>query len=50
MNWPRPKANGVLGLWYPWLIQSESLHCGYNSIVFIPMVIGMYYHMFSAGE
>jgi hypothetical protein len=119
MGWPRPKANGLLGLWYPWLIQSEVLHYGYalvmligiwvlrrgfegagrewwtvalviqfwhhiehllligqatahrnlwgkpvpvsvlqlviprvelhlfyNSIVFIPMVIGMYYHMF----
>jgi hypothetical protein len=119
MGWPRPQANGVLGLWYPWLIKSETLHYGYalvmlagiwvlrkgfsgrartwwtvalviqfwhhiehflliwqatthhnfwhkpvpfsilqlvfprvelhlfyNSVVFIPMVIGMYYHMF----
>jgi hypothetical protein len=124
MGWPRPQANGVLGLWYPWLIKSETLHYGYalvmlvgiwvlrkgfsgrartwwtvalviqfwhhiehflliwqatthhnfwhkpvpfsvlqlvfprvelhlfyNSVVFIPMVIGMYYHMFPpAGE
>lgn len=124
MGWPRPQANGILGLWYPWLIQSEVLHytyavvmlagiwvlrkgftglgrkwwtvalviqfwhhiehllliwqatthhnfwhkpvpCSvlqlvfprvelhlfYNSVVFIPMVIGMYYHMFPpAGE
>ena len=119
MGWPRPQANGILGLWYPWLIKSETLHYSYalvmltglwvlrkgftgvarkwwtaalviqfwhhiehfllisqatfhhnfwgkpvpcsilqlffprvelhlfyNSIVFIPMVIGMYYHMF----
>ncbi len=119
MGWPRPRALGLLGLWYPWLIQTEALHYGYalvmligiwvlrkgftgvsytwwmvafwiqfwhhiehflliwqatfhhnfwgkpvpcsvlqlffprvelhlfyNSIVFIPMVIGMYYHMF----
>ena len=119
MGWPRPKANGVVGLFYPWLIKSEVLHYSYalvmligiwvlrkgftglarkwwtvalviqfwhhiehllligqatfhhnlwgkpvpcsvlqlvfprvelhlfyNSIVFIPMVIGMYYHMF----
>jgi hypothetical protein len=119
MGWPRPKANGMLGLFYPWLIKSEVLHyfyalvmligiwvlregftgtgrkwwtvalviqfwhhiehflliyqatthhnfwgkpvpCSvlqlifprvelhlfYNSVVFIPMVIGMYYHMF----
>jgi len=23
MGWPRPKALGLLGLWYPWLIQTE---------------------------
>jgi hypothetical protein len=119
MGWPRPQANGLIGLWYPWLIKSEVLHylyalvmligiwvlrkgftgtgrkwwtvalviqfwhhiehllliiqatthhnfwgkpvpCSvlqlffprvelhlfYNTIVFIPMVIGMYYHMF----
>jgi hypothetical protein len=124
MGWPRPQANGIVGLWYPWLIKSELLHYAYalvmlvgiwvlrkgftgtartwwtvalviqfwhhiehlllitqatmhhnfwgkpvpfsvlqlvfprvelhlfyNSIVFIPMVIGMYYHMFPpAGE
>ena len=26
MGWPRPKANGMIGLWYPWLIKSETLH------------------------
>jgi hypothetical protein len=119
MGWPVPKANGVIGLWFPWMIRSEVLHYSYavvmlvgiwmlrkgfsgkaytwwmvafwiqfwhhiehfllitqatmhhnfwhkpvpfsvlqlvfprvqlhlfyNSIVFIPMVIGMYYHMF----
>jgi hypothetical protein len=119
MGWPRPKANGMLGLIWPNLIKSEQLHYGYalvmlagiwvlrkgftgrartwwtvalviqfwhhiehflliwqatfhhnfwhkpvpcsvlqlffprvelhlfyNSVVFIPMVIGMYYHMF----
>jgi hypothetical protein len=124
LHWPRPMANGILGLWYPWLIKSETLHYGYavvmlagiwvlragfsgrakrwwtvalviqfwhhiehlllisqatlhhnlfgkavpfsvlqlvfprvelhlfyNSVVFVPMVIGMYYHMFPpAGE
>ncbi|WP_446744042.1 hypothetical protein [Silvibacterium acidisoli] len=119
LHWPRPMANGIVGLWYPWLIKSEALHYSYavvmlagiwilrkgftgrartwwtaalviqfwhhiehllligqatfhhnlwhkpvpcsvlqlvfprvelhlfyNSVVFIPMVIGMYYHMF----
>jgi len=121
MHWPRAKALGLLGLYYPWLVQTEALHYGYalvmligiwilrkgftgtshtwwmvafgiqfwhhfehllliyqatfhhnfwhkpvpcsilqlviprvelhlfyNTIVFIPMVIGMYYHMFPA--
>ena len=123
MGWPRPKALGLVGLWYPRLIQTETLHYGYalimlvgiwvrrkgftgraltwwtialviqfwhhiehflliyqatthhnfwhkpvpcsvlqlffprvelhlfyNTIVFIPMVIGMYYHMFPPGN
>ena len=35
MGWPRPQANGILGLWYPWLIQSEVLHYGYAFIMLI---------------
>jgi hypothetical protein len=123
MHWPRPKAGGVLGLWFPWLISSElmhyfyaivmlvgiwvlrkgftgtartwwtvalviqfwhhiehlllitqatmhhnfwnspvpvsvlqlvfprvELHLFYNTIVFVPMVIGMYYHMFPPAD
>ena len=33
-DWPRPKANGILGLWYPWLI-SEILHYGYAVVMLI---------------
>ena len=33
MGWPRPKANGVVGLWYPWLIKSETLHYGYAVVM-----------------
>jgi hypothetical protein len=33
MGWPRPKANGILGLWYPWLIKSEVLHYGYAVVM-----------------
>lgn len=123
LGWPRPLANGIVGLWYPWMIKSETLHYGYalvmliglwvlrkgftglsrkwwtaalviqfwhhiehllligqatfhhnlfgkpvpcsilqlvvprvelhlfyNSIVFVPMVIGMYYHMFPPAD
>ncbi len=38
MHWPRPKAGGILGLWYPWLISSEWLHYGYA----IVMLIGLW--------
>lgn len=39
MHWPRPKANGILGLWYPWLIQSEALHYGYAVVMLIGLWI-----------
>ena len=35
MGWPRPKANGLLGLWYPWLIRSEVLHYGYALVMLV---------------
>lgn len=35
MGWPRPKANGLLGLWYPGLIKSEQLHYGYALVMLI---------------
>lgn len=123
LGWPVPSARGVLGLWFPWLVASETLHYGYalvmlvviwalrkgfvgrsytwwmiafwiqfwhhiehlllisqatigrnlfnspvpvsiaqlwiprvelhlfyNTVVFIPMIIGMYYHMFPSSE
>ena len=33
LGWPRPKAGGILGLWYPWLIQSETMHYGYALVM-----------------
>jgi len=38
LGWPRPKAGGVLGLFYPWLVSSELLHYGYA----IVMLIGLW--------
>ena len=35
MGWPRPQANGIVGLWYPWLIKSEVLHYGYALVMLI---------------
>ncbi len=35
MGWPRSEANGILGLWYPWLIKSETLHYGYALVMLI---------------
>ena len=33
LGWPRPKSNGVLGLWFPWMVSSEVLHYGYALIM-----------------
>jgi hypothetical protein len=35
MGWPRPKALGLVGLWYPKLIQTETLHYGYALVMLI---------------
>jgi hypothetical protein len=35
LGWPRPQANGVLGLWYPWLVGSELLHYGYAIVMLV---------------
>src|SRR5208337_234231 len=35
MGWPRPKANGLVGLWFPWMIKSEVLHYGYALVMLI---------------
>jgi hypothetical protein len=39
MGWPRPKANGLIGLWYPQLIKSEQLHYGYALVMLIGLWI-----------
>nr|WP_042180195.1 hypothetical protein [Kibdelosporangium sp. MJ126-NF4]CEL14249.1 FIG00816176: hypothetical protein [Kibdelosporangium sp. MJ126-NF4]CTQ88617.1 FIG00816176: hypothetical protein [Kibdelosporangium sp. MJ126-NF4] len=38
LGWPRPKAGGVLGLVWPWLVTSEWLHYGYA----IVMLVGLW--------
>ena len=38
LGWPRPKAGGFLGLFYPWLVSTELLHYGYA----IVMLIGLW--------
>ena len=35
MGWPRPKALGMLGLFYPWLVRTESLHYGYALVMLV---------------
>jgi hypothetical protein len=39
LGWPVPEARGLLGLYYPWLIKSESLHYGYAVIMLIGLWI-----------
>lgn len=38
----RPVPTSILQLWFPRL----ELHLFYNTVVFIPMIVGMYYHLF----
>ena len=43
----RPVPTSILQIWLP----RVELHLFYNSVVFVPMMIGMYYHLFPpAGE
>jgi hypothetical protein len=42
----RPVPTSLIQLWVP----RVELHLFYNTIVFIPMVIAMYYHMFPSAE
>jgi hypothetical protein len=35
LGWPRPQANGILGLWYPWLVTTEALHYGYALVMLV---------------
>ena len=35
MGWPRPKANGFLGLFFPWLVSTEVLHYGYALVMLV---------------
>jgi hypothetical protein len=38
LDWPRPKAGGVLGLAFPWLVSSEWLHYGYAIVMLAALV------------
>jgi hypothetical protein len=42
----RPVPTSILQLWVP----RVELHLFYNTIVFIPMMVAMYYHMFPPAE
>ena len=37
LNWPRPKAKGVLGMIWPWLVTSEWLHYGYALVMLVAL-------------
>jgi len=39
LHWPLPESRGVLGLWFPWLINSEVMHYGYAAV----MLFGLWY-------
>jgi hypothetical protein len=35
LHWPRAKAGGFLGLFYPWLVSTEIMHYGYAVVMLI---------------
>jgi hypothetical protein len=39
LHWPRPKAKGLLGYFYPWLITSEWLHYGFALVMLIGLIL-----------
>ena len=39
LHWPLPRARGVLGLWFPWLVTSEAMHYGYALIMLVGLWI-----------
>jgi hypothetical protein len=39
LGWPVPQARGVLGMPFPWLIRSESLHYGYALVMLIGLFV-----------
>lgn len=39
LGWPVPKARGVLGEPFPWLIRSEWLHYGYALVMLIGLIL-----------
>lgn len=38
LRWPVDESRGVLGLWFPWLVDSEALHYGYA----LAMLVGLW--------
>jgi hypothetical protein len=39
LGWARPKAKGLLGLAYPWLVTSEWLHYGFALVMLIGLFV-----------
>jgi hypothetical protein len=39
LGWPLPRAKGVLGLWFPWLVTSEWLHYGYAFVMLVGLIL-----------
>jgi len=39
LGWARPRAKGILGLWFPWLVTSEWLHYGFALVMLIGLIV-----------
>ncbi|WP_214410611.1 hypothetical protein [Sphaerisporangium fuscum] len=39
LGWPVPKALGILGMAFPWLVKSEWLHYGYAIVMLVALIM-----------
>lgn len=39
LHWPRPMSMGLLGMYYPWLMKTETLHYGFAVVMLIGLWI-----------
>jgi hypothetical protein len=39
LSWPVPEARGIVGYFFPWVIQSETLHYGYALVMLVGLLL-----------
>jgi len=44
LHWPRPMSMGFMGMVYPWLMKTETLHYGFALVMVIGLVGFVFYY------